>query len=211
MTVQNTCKCTRASILEILERFAFDLESPRSDVLWRAYGYFDLYPPPNERALPSMILSYDDVCMADKKMFLPMTPTEDWVVFPLVSFQSERNWQKLSIYVLLATMDGCSGLQSITLRFESPEGIDDAGIQKSKHGFFHSQFCHTLNGVRKYVSPPWLPDSQPSMPLDAVDNMDLVLCMLVSLYGSKKVKLMLPEERFAKYMVRIRALKDTNV
>lgn len=71
-------------------------------------------------------------------------------------------------------------------RFESPEMPGDDG-NPSTHGFYHAQPGHsvrTLTGDHPLPVPERLiPVGQPTLPLDARDEVDLLVCLLVSIYG----------------------------
>lgn len=195
-------------ILRVFKQFEIDWNRDAC-VPSKAYEYFSLHPP-SERAFRAMLLNYEDVCMVNKKMFLALKPTEDRKVFPLVALQSEREWHKLSIYVLLAKLDDDSHLRSMALRYESPEGMSGVECQPSTHGFYHVQMCRKFRGVKRFVAPSWVPDSQPSVPLDAEDTVSLILCLLVSLYGSREVKKALPDEDLREHLEKLRALRPPN-
>jgi hypothetical protein len=67
-------------------------------------------------------------------------------------------------------------------RFESPEG---AG---SIHEFFHAQPGYALRTLKLGDVPvpsvdQDVPQGQPTFPLDAADELDLLVCLLISIYG----------------------------
>jgi len=65
-------------------------------------------------------------------------------------------------------------LKSLGFRFETPEG-------EGLHNFYHAQMFIEKGPPLPYHA--WLPTSQPSFPLDAEDPVQLLLCLLTSLYG----------------------------
>ena len=82
-------------------------------------------------------------------------------------------------------MDGEDGaLNSIGMRFETPEDPDGGGM----HDFHHAQL---VKSVAKMIPLPncpiWLPDKQPSFPLDARDPVQLLICAITSVYGAKEI------------------------
>jgi hypothetical protein len=61
--------------------------------------------------------------------------------------------------------------------------------QDSEHTYCHSQLCSGLAGPSSDESdlltlPHWLPQSIPALPIRAKGAMGLLLCLLVSLYGT---------------------------
>ena len=76
-----------------------------------------------------------------------------------------------------------SELKSLAMRFETDEGEHQSDGEIGSHDFCHAQLCRAITRRIPALTPSWLPDSQPSIPLDAEDQVSLVLCMLTSLYG----------------------------
>ena len=71
--------------------------------------------------------------------------------------------------------------------------------------------CRSINGKVSASTPPWIPESQPSFPLDAEDQITLVLCMLTSIYGGAHVlrKLIPSGDRdLLKHIKKVRALQS---
>ena len=123
-------------------------------------------------------------------MYLDFEPTEDKRILPLVTMQSSQGWLHLSIYTLLTMLDDHDVLRSLAVRFETSEGDPDDNL--GKHDFLHAQLCNYIYNsdgriIAKAKTPDWLPTSQPSFPLDADNQVGLVLCMLTSLYGGAHV------------------------
>jgi hypothetical protein len=71
-------------------------------------------------------------------------------------------------------------------RFESPECRGEHG-ERSSHGFYHAQPGHQLRTCSgDYplpVSEGASPEGQPTFPLDAENEVDLLICLLLSVYG----------------------------
>ena len=63
------------------------------------------------------------------------------------------------------------------------KGEDGSG----KHDFCHAQLCRKINRQGKEVTPFWMLESDPAIPLDAENQIGLVLCMLTSIYGRQCV------------------------
>jgi hypothetical protein len=74
-------------------------------------------------------------------------------------------------------------------RFESPERQGEAG-EESTHGYYHVQPGHRLRTLRgDYPLPVAVgagPEGQPTFPLDAENEVDLLICLLLSIYGLKE-------------------------
>jgi hypothetical protein len=76
----------------------------------------------------------------------------------------------------------------IGFRFEAPEGIDAAGA--GRHHYYHVQMIRGLHTSIPFPSNEhleWIPDKEPTFPLDADGPSKLLLCVLVSLYGVQEV------------------------
>ena len=174
---------TKNAVLDILSIFLRDfegggrLDSSLSDKLYSRYPLGGA----NARDLESMLTNGPDVEMRDQNKFLHLAPTGERI-FPFVTMQSSDNWVRFRIYALLTMLDDDNNLQALALRFETDEG-DGAG----RHDFCHAQLCIDINKHVKDISPSWFPVSQPSIPLDAKDQITLVLCMLTSIYGGRQV------------------------
>ena len=107
-------------------------------------------------------------------------------ILRLLTLQTSNDWVHFRAYVLLTMLDQCDGLQALAIRFETDEGPQTNGVTGS-HDFCHAQLCQSINGKTRATTPSWLPESQPALPLDAEDQIGLVLCMLASLYGGRHV------------------------
>lgn len=74
-------------------------------------------------------------------------------------------------------------------RFECPEPTGDDDTQ-SMHAYYHAQSGHvvrTLTSDRRLpVADTEIPAGQPTFPMDAGDEVDLFVCMLLSLYGLRQ-------------------------
>ena len=75
-------------------------------------------------------------------------------------------------------------VKAVGYRFESPEGI-------GRHHYYHVQMIKGFTTDTFFppeLSTVWLPDAEPTFPLDARDSVDLILCLLLSLYGMTEFK-----------------------
>lgn len=89
------------------------------------------------------------------------------------------------IYVLMIMAEQRK-LRGIGFRIESPERNCQpnhaGGI--GAHDFYHAQLVKNVRGWDFYDTPDWLPDSQPSFPLWAVQPFDALLNLILTLYGA---------------------------
>lgn len=173
-------------VLDILSHFAhaYDtMDGPFADHVGKICGKYPVSMM-SHNALKAMLSKYDDVTMKSNNLFLWLRPTREQIV-PLMTLESSANWVHFRIYVLITMLDADSALQALALRFETDEGYPDGKI--GAHDFCHMQLCRSINQTVRDLSPPWLPETQPSVPLDADDQISLVLCMLVALYGGREV------------------------
>lgn len=176
------------------------------DQMYRQYSHLGPLTIP---ALESYICLQQEVEMLSDNRVLHLEPSEDNRILPLLILQSKDGWVHLSLYTLLLMLDEDSELKSVALRFETDESQAPTAIV-GKHDFCHAQFCRRINARTHALTPGWLPDSQPSIPLDADDQVTLVLCMLVSLYGGRYVVdrvTKLGNKNLLEHMKKLRALK----
>ena len=191
MSIEPVDEATRDVILNILSRFLVNYDKQSGSfavLLCEIYGRYQLGEV-DESGLKSMLSKDSDVEMMTQNLFLHLEPIEkeEKDILPLVTLQSSNDWIIFRIYALLTTLDENCNLQSLAIRFETPEGGISGGSNLGSHDFCHAQLCNNINRHVKNVTPQWVPDSQPSIPLDADSQVSLVLCMLTSLYGGKHV------------------------
>ena len=211
MPIEPADEATRDVILDILSIFLFDHDKqsgPFAVLLCEIYGRYQLGEVDNS-GLKSMLSKDSDVEMMTQNLFLHLEPIEKDIL-PLVTLQSSNDWVIFRIYALLATLDENCNIQSLAIRFETDEGGISAGSNLGSHDFCHAQLCNNINRHVKNVTPQWVPDSQPSIPLDADNQVSLVLCMLTSLYGGKHVFSRLSESSdrdLWEHLEKVRALQ----
>jgi hypothetical protein len=77
-------------------------------------------------------------------------------------------------------------LVGMGFRIESPEALcqQDEG-SFGAHDFYHAQLVREAGYGPDFSSPEWLPDKQPSFPLWAVNPVDALLNLVLTLYGAK--------------------------
>ena len=190
MPIEPADEATRDVILDILLRFMsyYNKQSgPFAVLLGEIYGKYQLGEV-DDSGLKSMLSKDSDVEMMTQNKFMHLDPIPTKKnILPLVTLQSSNDWVIFRIYALLTTLDENCNLQSLAIRFETDEGGISTESNLGLHDFCHAQLCNNINEHVKNVTPQWVPDSQPSIPLDADNQVSLVLCMLTSLYGGKYV------------------------
>lgn len=108
-------------------------------------------------------------------------PIEEEASLPILKISYDlTNAQKpeVSLRFILLKMIG-EHLQAMGFRFEAPHG---AGA----HSYYHSQLIRDFTKGEDLFSsacPPWLPDGQPSLCLDAREPVQLFIVAFISLYG----------------------------
>ena len=161
--------------------------------------------------LIGMLRNPAGVEMKEHKLVLYLEPIEKERILPLIMIQSDHDWIHFRVYALLAKLNDADNLNSLAIRFETDEGDYRKTGTKGTHDFCHAQLCNTISESIPVYAPEWLPDSQPSFPLDAEDQVSLVLCMLVSLYGSREVRAKLNGpgiKNLQEHLNKVRALKN---
>lgn len=211
MSVKPADKFTRNIVLDILSRFV-------SDGAWTEYTWDDkllgkLRDEVYEKYEPSSVHSQElygelvkrtDIKMKDQHRFVFLRPIEDKNMLPLLTLHTSHEWLHFRIYALLTTLDTEHNLQALAIRFETDEGVGGGS-----HDFCHAQLCKSVNRHIREVTSAWIPDSQLAIPLDADDQVSLVLCMLTSLYGGAYVRGKFSpsgDRRLWKYLDNVRAL-----
>jgi hypothetical protein len=115
-------------------------------------------------------------------MFLPAVPQRELRLASLdVNLVASPPSMHLAIMQFM--FDEAEKLCCLGMRFETPSGQGGGA-----HDFHHAQLLSALG--RKVVlpnCPAWLPDSQPSFPLDASGPVELLICAIASNYGAKMI------------------------
>ena len=174
--------------------------------------YHSLATPVDIEQLKRKFNNNTEIDMMDKNMFLYLEPTKSKDILPLVTIQSSNMWRHFRIYVLLTMLDSDSNLQALAIRFETDEGDGLIGSAIGAHDFCHAQLCRSITGKVPASTPSWIPDSQPSLPLDAENQIGLVLCMLTSIYGGAHVLRKLNasgDQDLQSHVKKVRALRGS--
>ena len=182
---------TRNAIADILSKFLSEHSKLKGDLGVLHEKINDKYQglsPLLPQQLIGILRKPSGVDMKEHKLVLYLEPIEKERILPLITIQSDHDWVHFRVYALLAKLNDAANLKSLAIRFETDEGGYKKNGPKGAHDFCHAQLCNTISESIPVYAPEWLPDSQPSFPLDANDQVSLVLCMLVSLYGSREVR-----------------------
>jgi hypothetical protein len=107
--------------------------------------------------------------------------------------------------------DGDGTCRATAWRFEGPETSADDG-SPSHHGYFHAQPCQRLRtrhgdvAVGLDPAQAW-PSDGPTFPLDAQSPIDLLVCVLVALYGRRQAAELVRESGQVDIEQRLRGLR----
>ncbi len=210
MPVKPADQAVRLAISDILSKFLSDhrwIDGPLAPLAQRVYekykpGYVDA------QALRGVLGKASELGLREQSRFLYLEPVVDKGILPFLTLETSREWVNFRAYVLLTMLDQSDELQALAMRFETDEGSRTNGVIGS-HDFCHAQLCRSINDSMRATTPTWLPESQPSLPLDAEDQIGLVLCMLTSLYGGRHVVERLNadgDRNLRKHLRQVRAL-----
>jgi len=121
-------------------------------------------------------------------IYLPPIDKGGWLVPILcVEYNYAGGTPELSLKValfLISEDDDKETLQAIGYRFETPH-------ERERHHYYHIQ---PINGFdrdnNRWILPgtEWVPTNYPAFPIDAQDPIELLVCMLVSLYDLAIIK-----------------------
>jgi hypothetical protein len=138
-----------------------------------------------ERLLPHGKIPQIDFLRQRKVLFL--RPSEKGgFLLPVISLKCDFARQptaELRLRVGLCVLDPDNRLRVLGYRFEMPEN-DGSG----RHDFYHLQLIRAFEKGAPPLNDPeagldWMPDVQPSFPLDATGPLTLILSFLVTVYG----------------------------
>jgi len=145
----------------------------------------------NSRELEA-ILTQDEsetVSLLDSNSFVYLPPIEKGGCFvPILcieyNFDAETPIVSLKVALfLMVENDGKDELKAIGYRFETPH-------KHSRHHYYHLQPIDGFDRSDRWKLPgsEWVPTNYPAFPLDAEDPIELLICLLVSLYDLKIIK-----------------------
>lgn len=205
MPITKADRRTRLTVARVLAPFMRDPARGDAKFLNLKTRAFSRYPVNtiDSRQLTAIVSKPPDVQMLRSNQYLLLEPTEKDYLLPLVTLHSCDEWIHFRVYTMLTKRHGAKGVGSIALRFETDEGSGGGS-----HDYCHAQMCRSI-GRHPATTPSWLPQSVPAFPLNASDQVCLVLCMLTSLYGRRCVLDKLqraPISGLARHLKHIQAL-----
>lgn len=124
---------------------------------------------------------------------MPLPPLEknaDFVPIMSVEYHPSASFHEacLRIRVLMIRQIE-DGLVGFGFRIESPEHHCNEDEEfEGMHDFYHAQLIKGIGYGPDIKMPDWLPCTQPSFPLWAVDPIDAMLNLVLTLYGRKYYK-----------------------
>lgn len=211
MPVNPANQAVRRAVADILSKFLSKHElggGPLSTLRERVDEKYRPIPVDGHR-LSGLFGGSSELDLKDQERFLFLEPVADNMMLPLLTLETANQWVNFRAYVLLTMLDQCAALQALAIRFETDEGVPQATGVRGSHDFCHAQLCREINGTTRATTPSWLPESQPSFPIDAKDQIGLVLCMLTTLYGGRHVVQRLNtsgDRGLRKHLSKVRAL-----
>lgn len=183
--VRNLDKSSRR---ELRQSGSSEFQAKRQKLDWICHklaGKYRPFPTPEavENALPSEQSRTSRGREFDDRSYIYLQAPEREVFQPLLQIKAydfnRRHCPELRLRLLLFRLDDRKELQGFGLRFEAPE---DGGTE-SRHGYYHCQLIeNSLPGLKDV----WVPKSIPAFPLDARNSIQLLITLLISLYGSKR-------------------------
>jgi len=115
---------------------------------------------------------------SEKNAFIYLPPTEKGpCIVPILSVEYNYATEppEATLRIALFLLDSKDDIKAIGYRFETAS-------RQGRHRYCHIQH---IDGLGQNKFPPgveWIPTEYPAFPLDAQDPIELVICMLVSLY-----------------------------
>lgn len=185
MSVMAANEETRSTIRGILERFLSVsdhwVDARFGKLYSEACDLFQLNCQPPEN-FGFRFTESQNLSLRDKDHYYVLEPPENKRFLPFITLHSTADWVNFSAYVLLAAFDAQSEVMGLAFRYETDEG--DGG---GKHDFYHAQVCRSIRRDGPEVTPFLALDSDPALPLEADNQIRLVLCMLTSIYGRQYI------------------------
>jgi hypothetical protein len=159
-----------------------------------------LYPFTDSRQLETALPSGERLRggFRDRRMLLFLEFTEREPALPVL----DMNWdfatgtKRSTIrfrFFLLQWKDGDPRPRAVGFRLEPPEGDGAVSGQSGSHNYWHAQMIAELEKgddlLSKIVGHPntWVPTKQPAFPLPAKSLGDLLVVLLLSIYGAKQL------------------------
>lgn len=118
-------------------------------------------------------------------VFLPVVKKPPLLPVLNLNYNLSNYQARLQVVLFVGGVAATHGARAFAYRYEPPEGSG------GRHHFWHAQPTFELRlASGSMVSLPglldnWRPRDTPAFPLDAEEPTDLLLCLLISLYGRK--------------------------
>jgi hypothetical protein len=150
------------------------------------------HPLTSNRGLLERLLPKDDELEGSfKNYYLYLKPVEHGVtMIPVLNLIYDFGCSLPRVRIYLGLFQRHEDyIKGIGYRFEAPEGISTSG--SGRHHFYHLQMIRGFPFGGFFYPPEfmaWLPDSEPTIPLDAQNPIHLLCCLLISLYGLEEFK-----------------------
>jgi hypothetical protein len=97
-------------------------------------------------------------------------------------FNKPQPYFRLQVVLVIHVSADNDVARKIALRFETPEA-------SGKHSYYHSQLCVAIqrgagtNTLGLPMEATWFPTSHPAWPMDAESPTELLVCLILTLYG----------------------------
>ena len=210
MTVAATTPETLRQLLNVLlqyQKSAWDSCLPGIAPSARAYATYSVlsvyyWKPVTERGIKAWLTpSEPSVSTRREGLYLPPLERNPEFV-PVLQVECTRNeeWADVKLMVMMVRSvneeETCCinrnevevGENKTSVNEDKPR-IVGLGFRMEKgtgrHSFHHAQFVRGFEHGPSVECPSWLPEKQPSFPLTAKCPVTLVLCLLLTLYGTK--------------------------
>ena len=211
MPIKPANQAVRRAVSDILSKFVSNDERGDGPLATLRDEVYKRYQPiaVHVDRLSGLLGGSSDLGLKDQHRFLFLEPVVNKGILPFLTLQTSNEWVHFRAYVLLTLLDECGELQALAIRFETDEGVPQTNGVIGAHDFCHAQLCRSIDDGTPATTPNWLPESQPSFPLDADDQIGVVLCMLTSLYGGGHVIKRINtsgDKGLRKHLEKIRAL-----
>jgi hypothetical protein len=179
----------------------------------------------NERELENLVPSREnpqakwDAGAAKKKVLYLQPPERGRKLLPILTMEYDfaRSIPEVRLKVALYALDEEGYLRVLGLRFEAPEGEGD-------HDYYHVQFSKGFERRESFKGdkflkgeelagssfPAWIPEKEPTIPISARNSVELLLCVLESLYDDEKLSKFSTESEWFGQSIRSH-LKNMNV
>jgi hypothetical protein len=142
-----------------------------------------LFPPAATFEVVERALKEDAGSLGSPRDYVYLNPPQrSTELQPIIGIAWTSDPQHCSLRVRLLLCkpgDVENNVEGLGFRFEAPEG------PTGRHTYFHAQLFRLENVVPG--SPAWLPDKEPTLPLVAGDEVQLVVALAVALYGAEVI------------------------